>query len=167
MDTFRAATRRKHRDNRDILLSGEPAKLRTLFTLRQDMEAISEPLPPEPFWNGQESAGDVPWDHILIMDADANHAEALAEALTLVGFQVFVIRAGEAVIAAIKRGGFGLVIIVPHSPTWWRSDLKTLCEAIRDAGERPEIMCVLPWPAKGPGDRIFGDELNVVVLHEE
>jgi hypothetical protein len=128
---------------------------------------ISDPLPLEPLWDRQESAGDASCDHILILDADANHAEALAEALTLVGFQAFVARAREAVIAAIKQGGVDLVIIVPRSPSWWRSDLKTFCEAIRDVGDRPEIMCILPWPAKGPGDRIFGDELNVAVLHED
>jgi hypothetical protein len=167
MNTFRAATRLKQRDNRDLFLSREPANLRTLFASRQGEEANSDALPPEPLWDGQEISGDAPCDHILILDVDASHAAALAEALTLVGFKASVVRARQALIAAIIRGGVDLVIIVPRSPSWWRSDLKSYCEAIRDVLDHPEIMCVLPWPAKGPGDRIFGDELNVAVLHEE
>lgn len=167
MSTFRAATRRKQCDCRDLFQSGEPANLCTLFAFRQGEEADSDLLPPEPLWDAQESAKDQPCDHILILDADVDHAEELAEALSVVGFRASVVRARDAVVAAIKRGVVDLVIIVPHSPSWWRNDLKSFCEAIRNVADRPEIMCVLPWPAKGPGDRIFGDELNVRVLHEK
>lgn len=156
----------KQRDNRDLIPSGEPANLRTLFAPSQGEEAISDLFPPETLWDRQESTGDAPCDNILIFDTDASHADTLAKALTLVGFQASVVGTREAVIAAVKQGGVDLVIIVPRSPSWWRSDLKSFCKAIRDVADRPETVCVLRWLPNGPSDRLYGDELNIEVLHE-
>jgi DNA-binding response OmpR family regulator len=105
-------------------------------------------------------------DRILIVDADTTHAAALADALHGVNLCVSVCRDHRTAVDALGKLGADIVVMVPRSPSWWRNDLKSFCDAIRHIASRPEIVCVLRWPPNGPNDRLFGDELNVGVLHE-
>ena len=103
---------------------------------------------------------------VLLLDSDPEHASDLEYALICAGLQVSVFRDREMVVEALRRGFADFAVVVLRSPSWWRHELKLLCDAIRQIEQPPEIVCVLRWPANGPGDRLFGDELQVGVVHE-
>lgn len=105
-------------------------------------------------------------DRILIVDADTTHAAALTEALISVNFLVEACRNYRTAINGLQKQGADIVVVVPGSSSWWRNDLKSFCDAIRYFDRQPQIVCVLRWPPHGPNDRLFGEELNVEVIHE-
>jgi DNA-binding response OmpR family regulator len=105
-------------------------------------------------------------DRVLIVDAELTHAATLADALHGVSFHAAICRDYQTAVDVLEKQGADFVLMVPRSSSWWRNDLKSFCDAIRHIEPRPEIVCVLRWSANGPNDRLFGNELNVVVLHE-
>jgi hypothetical protein len=106
-------------------------------------------------------------DQVLIIDSDPIHAAELEDALLAVNFRVFVsIEELPTAIEANLAVGINLVVFVPHFAAGWRNDLELICRATRSLVRQPAILCVLRWPSNGPSDRIFGDLLNVRVLHE-
>lgn len=105
-------------------------------------------------------------DQVLIIDSDPIHASNLKEALEAAECRVSVHRDQRTAIEALNTQRVNAVVVVPRSPTWWRSDLKLFCRAMSDSEQMPEIFCLLRWPSKGPDDRLYGDQLSVKVLHD-
>ncbi len=106
-----------------------------------------------------------PIDQVLIVDSDPIHAAELEDALQTVNCRVLVCSEQESALNAIRAEHFCLVIIVPPSPSVWRKDTGSFCDAVRRLGRMPEIVCVLRGPYKGPGERLYGDKLGVRVIH--
>ena len=104
--------------------------------------------------------------HVLIIDSDLKHAAELAHALHRIGLHVSVFRDRRMAVEALRKESADLVVIMFDSPSWWRNDLKSFCDAIRSGECVLEIVCVLRWPPNGPDDRLYGDQLKVEVLHE-
>ena len=105
-------------------------------------------------------------DHVLILDSDPEHAAELAHALHRIGLHASVSRDRQMAVEALRKERSDLAVIVFRSPSWWRNDLKSFCDAVRSVERVPEIVCVLRWPPNGPNDRLYGDQLKVGVLHE-
>ncbi len=105
--------------------------------------------------------------HVLILDEDLGHAAELGHALRRIGLNSSVFRDRRMAVEAFKKEPPELAVLVFRSPSWWRDDLKSFCDAIRSVVRKPEILCVLRWSPIGPNDRLYGDRLNVGVLHEQ
>ncbi|HUN84795.1 MAG TPA: hypothetical protein VMU48_10470 [Terracidiphilus sp.] len=105
-------------------------------------------------------------EEILIVDPDPVHATALKEALETADYIVSVHRDQRTAMQAVVSQGIRAVVFVSSSPSWWRNDLKAFCESVANAKYEMDVVCLLRWPSIEPTDRLFGDELNVRVLHE-
>ena len=105
-------------------------------------------------------------DQVLIVDSDPIHVAELEDALQTVNCKVLVCPEQEAALNIMRAEHIDLVIMVPSSPALWRKDAECFCDAVRQLGERLQIVCVLRGPYKGPGERLYGDRLNIKVLYE-
>jgi len=105
-------------------------------------------------------------DRVLIVDPDPVHAQNLKEALEAAGCKVSVHPGQRNAVESVATQRIDAVVIVPRSRSWWMQDLKHLRDALTDLDNPPEIFCLLRWPSKGPADRLYGDQLNVRVMHE-
>jgi hypothetical protein len=106
-------------------------------------------------------------EQVLIVDPDPIHATALKEALEAAGYFVPVHCDYRTAVQAGVSQSISAVVFVSSSPSWWRNDLKALCESVANGKHAMDVVCLLRWPSISPTDRLFGDELNVRVLHEE
>jgi DNA-binding response OmpR family regulator len=106
-------------------------------------------------------------EQVLIVDPDPVHAIALKESLEAANYFVSVHRDHRTAMQAVGSQGISTVVFVSSSPSWWRNDLKAFCESAANTKQAMDVICLLRWPSIGPTDRLFGDELNVRVLHEE
>ena len=107
-----------------------------------------------------------PIDQVLIVDSDPIHAAELEDALKMVNCKVLVCPEQEVALNTLQAEHVDLVVMVPASPAQWRKDAKSLCDAVRKFEKRPQIVCVLRCPYKGPSERLYGDRLNIKVLYE-
>lgn len=105
-------------------------------------------------------------EQVLIVDPDPIHAIALKEALEAANYFVSVHCNHRTATDAALSQGISAVVFVSSSPSWWRNDLKDFCESVANTKHAIDVVCLLRWPSIGPTDRLFGDELNVRVLHE-
>ena len=105
-------------------------------------------------------------EQVLIIDPDPIHATDLEDALHPVNCGVLVCSEQEAALNTIRAEHVDLVIMVPPSPALWRKDVDSLCDAMRQLEKRPQIVCVLRGPYKGPAERLYGDRLDIKVLYE-
>jgi DNA-binding NtrC family response regulator len=106
-------------------------------------------------------------EQILIVDPDRNHAIGLKEALEAADCCVSVHHDHRTAMKAVIPQGISTVVFVSSSPSWWRNDLKALCESAANIQHTIAVVCLLRWPSIGPADRLFGDQLNVRVFHEQ
>ena len=106
-------------------------------------------------------------EQVLIVDPDPIHAIALKEALEAANYFVSVHRNHQTATHAAVSQSISAVVFVSSSPSWWRNDLKAFCASVANTKHAMDIVCLLRWPSIGPTDRLFGDELNVRVLHEQ
>lgn len=105
-------------------------------------------------------------DRVLIVDPDPAHAENLQEALVAAGCKASVHPDQRNAIEEITAQSADIVVIVPRSRSWWKQDLKHLRDTLSKLDNQPEMLCLLRWDSEGPADRLYGDQLNVRVLHE-
>ena len=105
-------------------------------------------------------------DQILIVDTDSAHSAELETALLAANYRVSVCSEHSSAIDAVKAGGVSYIVIVSRARVRWRVELEVFCGAIGILDPRPPILCVLCWPPRGPKDRLYGDSLDVTVLHE-
>ena len=165
MYTTRAATREIRRDNGCFGPSEKPANLSILFASRQRSEVIPQALTRVTVPEGNCDGRLNPRERVVVLDSDPSHAVSLSDALSR-RFHVTSFRTKEMFAEALKKNRADFAVIVFRSPSWWRNELQSFCDAVRRMDEPPEIICILRWPPEGPGDRLFGDELNLVVFHE-
>lgn len=65
-----------------------------------------------------------------------------------------------------------LAVLVLHSRTWWKDELRLFCNSIRYLQQKPEpeILCILNWSPKNAEeaamDQLSGDALRADVRHE-
>ena len=69
-------------------------------------------------------------EQILIVDPDHNHAIGLKEALEAPDCCVSVHHDHRTAMKAVIPQGISTVVFVSSSPSWWRNDLKALCESV-------------------------------------
>jgi len=105
-------------------------------------------------------------EHVLIVDPDAIHSAGMEDALEAADYLVSVHRDYRTIMQALIPEGISTVVFVSSSPSRWRNDLKALCGSMADAKRAIDVLCLLRWPSVGPGDRLFGEQLNVRVIHE-
>jgi DNA-binding NtrC family response regulator len=106
-------------------------------------------------------------EQVLIVDPDPIHATELKEALEEAAYLVLVHHDHRNVMHAIIPERISTVVFVSSAHFWWRNDLKALCESIANTEHAIDVVCLLRWRSIGPADRLFGDQLNVKVLHEQ
>ena len=107
-----------------------------------------------------------PINQVLIVNSDPIHAANLEDALHAVNCRVLVCVEKEGALNTIRTEHVDLVIMVPPSPAMWRKDADSFCDAVRQLEEQPQIVCLLRGPYKGPGERLYGDRLNIKVMYE-
>jgi DNA-binding NtrC family response regulator len=105
-------------------------------------------------------------ERVLIIDPEHTRAENLKEALMDLGFKVSIHADQRNAVVALAAHNADAVVIVPGSRCAWMKDLKHLREALTILDDLPEILCLLHWPSEGPADRLYGEQLDVKVLHE-
>jgi CheY-like chemotaxis protein len=105
-------------------------------------------------------------EQVMIVDPDPIHAAGLKEALEAADYLVSVHHDHRTAMQAVIPQGNSTVVFVSSSPSWWRNDLKALCESVANTKHAIDVVCLLRWPSIGPADRLFGDQFNVRVLHE-
>jgi CheY-like chemotaxis protein len=105
-------------------------------------------------------------ESVVVVDPDLVHAENLKEALVAAGCKVSVHPDPRNAVEALAAEEVDALVIVPRSRSWWMQDLKNLRDALTRLDNLPEILCLLRWPSEGPTDRLYGDQLDVRVLHE-
>jgi DNA-binding response OmpR family regulator len=104
---------------------------------------------------------------VLIIDSDPVHVAELVEALHVVNCGILVCGELEAALKTIRMENVDIVVLVSHSLAHWRRDAESLCQAVRQLGDAPQVICVLRGPYNGPSERLYGDRLNVKVLYEK
>jgi DNA-binding response OmpR family regulator len=102
---------------------------------------------------------------VLILDASEEHAASLLDALQDAGIKATAFQAKQKFLEHVARQSINLAILVLHSKSWWKDELRLFCNSIRYLQETPELVCVLTWPPEGPQDRLYGEALGVGVLH--
>lgn len=107
-----------------------------------------------------------PIGQVLIVDSDPIHVAELEDALHTVNCRVLVCSEKEEAVDTLRAEHVDLVAIVPSSPAQWRKEADSLCDAVRQLEDKPQIMCILRGPYKGPSDRLYGDRLNIKVVYE-
>lgn len=107
-----------------------------------------------------------PRGRVLIVDSDPVHGAEIEDALHSVNCKVFVCSALETALQTVRVEQIDLVVVVPNSPAHWRKRAESFSEAVRQLEEPPQIVFVLRCPYMGPADRLYGDRLNIKVLHE-
>ena len=105
-------------------------------------------------------------NNLVIFDSDPVHAENLKEALVAAGCKVSVHPDQRNALEAVPAQSVDAVVIVPRSRSWWMQDLRRLRDVFTYLDNPPDILCLLRWHPDGPADRLYGDQLNVKVLHE-
>lgn len=106
-------------------------------------------------------------DRVVVVDSDSEHALTLKSHLEGVLCFVEVCSDPRFALAMVTKHGAQVVVLVHQSPAWWKSDVRKLCDAMARLDEPPTVLCLLRWLPRGPGDRLYGDELKVVVFHED
>lgn len=104
---------------------------------------------------------------VVIVDPDSIHAMALKDALEAANYFVSAHGDHRTATQTVISRGVSAVVFVSSSPSWWRADVKAFRESMAKAKHAVDVVCLLRWPSTGPTDRLFGDELNVRVLHEQ
>lgn len=104
---------------------------------------------------------------VMIVDADAVHVAAMEEALLAVNCKVVVCAELPAAVETLRTEPVDVVVMVHSSRAPWKKDVESLSKAVRQLEEQPHVLCILRGPYRGPSDRLYGDQLNVRVLHEE
>jgi PleD family two-component response regulator len=102
---------------------------------------------------------------VLILDASEEHAASLVDALQEAGIEATAFQDKHKFLEHVAREPVSLAVLVLHSKSWWKDELRTFCYSVRYLKETTEIICVLKWRSKGPQDRIDGEALGVGVLH--
>ena len=165
MNTFRATTPQNRRDVGDFAEIGSRAHPTSPSIPRQS-SGTDACLSPPPSHPAQSNHNDDPSGHVTVVDDDPEHASSLGYTLTSSGFRVTVCDTPEALLESIVLDHAEFVLIVFRSAHLWRQVLESLCESVHHLGFLPTIVCVLRWVPKSPSERLFGDRLKVVVLHE-
>lgn len=118
--------------------------------------------------SGSESTNQVSLDgnyHIAMLDSSADHAELLLDGVRAVGVSATAFQTKQDLLRFLGRQDVDLAVVVFHSKSWWRDELRLFCNSVRHFQENAEIICILTWPEECPLDRLYGDTLNVSVLH--
>jgi hypothetical protein len=102
---------------------------------------------------------------VLILDASEEHGVSLVNALQEAEIEATAFQAKQKFLEYVARQPANLAILVLHSKSWWKDELRLFCNSIRYLKETPELICVLRWPPEGPLDRLYGEALGVGVLH--
>jgi hypothetical protein len=126
-------------------------------------------LPPgaEPPHDGNEARVLTPAHYsVLILDASPNYAASLVYALHAKGIAATAFQSQQDALEFVSRRRIELAIQVLQSKSWRRDELRLFCSSIRYLHENVEIVCILRWPEECSHDRLYGDTLNVTVLHE-
>lgn len=142
----------------------EPAHSKALHIVRQGK------FPPgaEPPHCGGEARTLTPDPYsVLILDASPEHAAPLVDALHAKGIDTAAFQSKKEAFESVSRRPIELAIHVIQSKSWWRDELRLFCNSIRYLQENVEIVCILRWPEECSLDRLYGDTLNVTVLHEQ
>lgn len=105
-------------------------------------------------------------NQVLIVDSDPTHAAGLENALQTVNCRVSVCTEQETALNIMRAERINIVIAVAPSAAQWRRDAHSLCDAVSQLEEQPQIVCVLRCPYRGPAERLYGDRLNIKVLYE-
>lgn len=135
-------------------------------TLSVDCQTQCLPGPEPPDSRG-ESRELTPYPFsVLILDALSKHAASFVDALQAKGIAAIAFKSKQEAYEFVARRSVELAIYVLHSKSWWRDELRLFCNSIRHAQENVEIICILTWQEECPLDRLYGDTLNVTVLHE-
>lgn len=106
-------------------------------------------------------------EQVLIVDPDPIHARGMKEALKLAGYLVLIQHDRRTAMQVLTRQSIRTIVFVSSSPSWWRNDLRALCESVANTKQAIDVLCLLLWPSIGPAERLFGDQLNVSVFHEQ
>jgi hypothetical protein len=137
MNTFRAATRRKQRDNRDFFPPGKLGNLRTLFAPRQGSDAVSQ----APVWvpiSDQNGRGESsPNESAVILDFDPADGYALVDALKDAKIEATAFQAKPKFLEYVARQPVNFAILVLHSKSWWKDEARLFCNSIRYLKETP------------------------------
>lgn len=103
---------------------------------------------------------------VLLFDPSRKHAASIVEAVQAIGISATAFQSREDFLQALDKQKIDLAVIALDSKSWWRDELRLLCNSIRYVQEKPDIICFLRWPPTNPLDKLYGDTLGVEVLHE-
>lgn len=106
-------------------------------------------------------------DRVVVVDSDSEHALVLKAHLEDAGCLVEICSNVRLAPVITGRQDTHVAVLVHQSPTWWRTDLRSFCDAVARLDRPPAVICLLRWPSQGPSDRLYGDELKVTMFHEE
>lgn len=110
--------------------------------------------------------------HAVILDASADRAKSLADALHVEGIASTAFQTKQKLFEFVEGRQVNLAVLVLRSKAWWKDELRLFCNSIRYLQEEPEpeILCILNWPPKDLEEesmnRVSGDALRVHVRHE-
>jgi hypothetical protein len=164
MDTIRATTPQKQRDNGGFGPSEKPGNPPILFAHRQGSEVIPQALARLPVTDGNSGESN-PNECAVILDSDSAHADALVDALQEAEIDAMAFQDKQKFLEYLARQPVNVAILVLHSKSWWKDELRLFANSIHYLKETPELICVLGWPPEGPLDRLYGEALGVAVLH--
>jgi hypothetical protein len=102
---------------------------------------------------------------VLIFDPSAEHAGTIMTELQSANVTAIAFQTKQQVFEFVGVRQIDMAVIVIYSKAWWRDELRLFCNSIRYLQKTAEIICVLNWPEECSLDRIYGDTLDVTVLH--
>ena len=149
-------------DETAVSVCSEPRNYKAIHPGRQD--GPIESIRSRRYRNGKRGSPGEEYS-VLILDASVEHAASLVDALQEAGIEATAFQDKHKFLEHVAREPVSLAVLVLHSKSWWKDELRTFCYSVRYLKETPEVICVLRWPPEGPLDRLYGEALGVGVLH--
>jgi DNA-binding NtrC family response regulator len=103
---------------------------------------------------------------VLLLDADQNHATAIAWALRSISCQTTTSSNLQSVLSFLEMQKFDVVVVVTTPGPNWNVAVEAIRYATNHMTELPQIVCMLRGPYRGPAERVYAARKGFKVIYE-
>ena len=105
-------------------------------------------------------------EHVLLIDANSQHASDVANALVGLRCVVTICFTLEKALSMLEQKAWDVLVYSPGSVAEWHSRVECIRSVTMCLTEPPQIVCLLPGPRHGPSDRIYAARKGFTVIYE-
>jgi DNA-binding NtrC family response regulator len=104
---------------------------------------------------------------VLLLDADQDHATAIAWALRNISCQTTTSSNLRSVLSFLQTQKFEVVVVVTTPGPNWNVAVETILYATTHMTELPQVVCMLRGPYRGPNERVYAARKGFRVIYEK